>query len=334
MIGSETSTARVMRRFCRETRSPLLCSVLLVSLFPHCTESQDFDKRPYEIWCIRSDGTEIKKVASHSPTSVDRPVWSPDGNELMYSLIKPGFHLYRQRLDASTHHLVEGNFPVSWPQAVSWSAGNLLAFSAKGEGATSERDIYIMSPHSGDLRNLTNTPDRPDWQPSWSPDGKKIAFSSWNEPPTDIGSLDIFVTPYDEFEPVNVTRSSSHERRPSWSPDGLQLAFESDRNGNSDIFIAQDFDSEPIDLTNHESQDWAPTWSPDGNRLAFTSDRDGNWEIYIVDVDGSNLVRVTHNEADDQSPSWAPDGQRIAFMSNRTENSIDMWLAWLAGLLR
>ena len=274
----------------------------------------------------------MQRVASHSPTSADRPVWSPDGRELMYSLTKPEFHLYRRKLDDSTFHQVEGDFPVSWPQAVSWSAGGLLAFSAKGEGRAAERDIYILSQQSGELRNFTNTPDLPDWQPSWSPDGARIAFSSWHEPTTGIGSLDIFVTPYEELQPVNITRSPFHERCPSWSPDGLQLAFERDRHGNSDIFIVQASGSERTNLTNHEAQDWSPAWSPDGNRIAFTSDRDGNWEIYVVDVDGSNLVRMTYNEADDQSPSWAPDGQRIAFMSNRTENAMDLWLAWLVAL--
>jgi Tol biopolymer transport system component len=174
--------------------------------------------------------------------------------------------------------------------------------------------IWTMRDNGTDPMRLTDgTSD--DTMPAWSPDGRKLAFTSNRS-----GNRDVWVMDADGTNLQNITQSPADEWTPAWSPDGMDIAFASHRDGNWEIHIAKPDGSQVRRLTNHPAPDYAPSWSPDGSRLAFVSERDGNAEIYTVNRDGTDLRRLTENQVTDLYPQWSPDGTLIAFESYRDGN--------------
>ena len=143
-----------------------------------------------------------------------------------------------------------------------------------------------------------------DISPTWSPDGKTIAFSSWRS-----GYQDIYLLfPYGGAPLQNPTRGTPEKQSwlPAWSPDGTKLAFTTTRdNGNAEIYIMNRDGSGLQRLTNHPAIDTTPTWSPTGKQIAFVSDRTGTPQIYIINVDGTGLQRIT-SESHADRPTWSP----------------------------
>ena len=185
---------------------------------------------------------------------------------------------------------------------------------------TSARDnngeIYAMSADGGGQTNVTNNPAA-DSNPAWSPDGRRIAFTS-----TDSGSSndEIFVMSAAGNGQTNLTNHPGQDLEPAWSPDGSQIAFTSYRDGNPQIYVMNADGSGQTNLTNSPGFDMEPAWSPDGTKIAFVTFRDFNWEIYVMNADGSGQTNITNNAGADFLPDWSPDGSKIAFMSQRDGN--------------
>lgn len=167
-----------------------------------------------------------------------------------------------------------------------------------------QNEVFVANQDGTGVRQLTST--NGDWQsqmPSWSPDGRWVAFES----DRDDGYSRIYVVSSAGGSPRVVADRGTG---PAWSPDGRRIAYTS-----LGIAIVKPDGTGSRQVTT-DWRDAGPAWSPDGRRLAFTSTRDGNAEIYVVNADGTGLRRLTTFDRVDDDPAWSPDGRRIAFSRN------------------
>ena len=162
------------------------------------------------------------------------------------------------------------------------------------------------------LRRLTNHGAS---GPAWSPDGTRIAFSSYRDADAEIYAIDA-----DGSDVERMTNNSVWDVEPAWSPDGARIAFFSDRDSTWNIYVMDADGSDVERLTDNSAHDWWPAWSPDGARIAFSSSRNG---IYVMDADGSGVKRLTNNGS---YPAWSPDGARIAFVSDRAGGNPEIYV--------
>ncbi len=197
-------------------------------------------------------------------------------------------------------------------------------------------------------------------QPTFSPDGSRIAFHSWRL--DSWGLMTMEVSGRNEILIANFVE----DQLPTWSPDGSEIVLLSRREGDrkSRLFRVGSFQDRTkgvvigegeyptigldgrlvfkgwgstapglrtatislggLQVVTDRDEDTAPAPSPDGQRIAFMSRREGNWDIYIVNADGSGLLPLTSDPAEDGLPTWSPDGRVIAFVSHRGES----WAVW------
>ena len=171
---------------------------------------------------------------------------------------------------------------------------------------------------------------QPLMSPSWSPDGRKLAYVSFeNKFPQ------IFVQEVATGKREIVSQRSGINGAPAWSPDGSKLAITlSSSEGNPDIYILELRSKRLTRLTTSPAIDTEPSWFPDGRRLAFTSDRGGGPQIYVVDADGKGSRRLSFEGGWNARPVVAPDGRSIALITREDDQFRVALLDMESGALR
>jgi TolB protein len=219
---------------------------------------------------------------------------------------------------------------AAFKEKLAWSPdGKSILMTRIHEG---KMGLWVMNADGTDLRRLFKHDEAPDFDGSWSPDSKRVAFIFDVLQGTD-GKLQVNTVNADGTENKVLIPNQAFEESPRWSPDGKHIAFVSTRDGQQELYVADLVFPVPAGgegkgegvknikrLTSEVAADNNPSWSPDGKQLAFASHRNGNWEIYVMNADGSKVRRLTSNPAMDYWPAWSPDGKRIAFTSNRDGN--------------
>lgn len=148
--------------------------------------------------------------------------------------------------------------------------------------------------------------------PSWSPDGTKVAYVSFENRKPVIYVQDLIT--HQRSVAANYKGSNS---APAWSPDGRRLAVALSRDGLPQIYIVNTNGNGLRRLSNSGGIDTEPQFSADGQSIYFTSDRSGGPQIYRMSVNGGKARRVTFGSSYNISPRVSADGQCLAFISRR-----------------
>ncbi|MFJ7961121.1 hypothetical protein ACIQ62_33000 [Streptomyces sp. NPDC096319] len=181
---------------------------------------------------------------------------------------------------------------------------------ARYDAAAPVEDLYAISPSGGAPVKLTHTPAVSDVMPSWSPDGKRVAFLRYGSG----GAIDGIWTMKSaggDLKPVPGTKGASD---PAWSPDGKRIAYAKPVGTQREIYVA-DIDGSPATRLTHSAQDeFHPTWSPDGKNLAYSraDAATGNSRLMRIQLATLTQTPVTLAGSHDWTPDWSR-GNRIVF---------------------
>jgi len=169
-------------------------------------------------------------------------------------------------------------------------------------------------------------------EPSWSPDGRFIAYSSDRG-----GNSDILVRQVDGGDPVQVTKSPAHDWQPDWSPDGANIVFRSERDGGG-LFVVSALGGNERKIA---SFGFRPRWSPDGSKILFLSSYlslIGGPRMYVVALDGDAprevLADLRGEFARQQGAfvvAWGPDSQRVSLWGFRLQMGWGLWTGSISG---
>lgn len=148
--------------------------------------------------------------------------------------------------------------------------------------------------------------------PSWSPDGGRLAYVSFeNKKPV------IYVHSLATGKRIVAANFKGSNSAPAWSPDGRKLAVVLTKDGGSQIFTVNADGSGVQRLTSSGAIDTEPQFSPDGQHIYFTSDRGGSPQIYRIGAGGGDIQRITFDGSYNVTPRLSPDGRTMAFISRR-----------------
>ncbi len=249
----------------------------------------------------RSDYTDIYLISSISGKILGRLVkgersggleelhsfrsgicWSPDGRVIGFVAKSKGretlclLSIEKKRIIKKYDLGLDGLFSPSWSPK-----GKLIALSGLKNG---QSDIYLLRLSDGNLQKITDdlADDR---EPSWSPDGEQICFSSDRDSvsaDTSSGQYDLFIYQLNDGDLRRLTISKEDEISPCWSPDGENILFISDRNGIYNLYQLSLDSGSVSPLTDLLTGCFSPSISPDGKRIALSLFSKGGWDIYIL----------------------------------------------------
>ena len=266
-------------------------------------------------------------VHSYSFEAIEGETYQIDVEPM--ALFDPVATLYNEYAVELAYNDDHGDYLAS---RIVWTAPLSGDYYVEVHGLGGETGSYTLTITTTDLDDQQPTPqpqspllptrltdnDHEDWSPAWSPDGSRIAFTSYRSYLQD-DDLEIYVMNADGSGVVQLTANSAWDSDPAWSPDGSRIAFSSTRDGDEEIYVMNADGSGVVQLTANSAWDSEPAWSPDGSRIAYSSSiRGEDAEIYIMNADGSGIVPLTDSSDDDWMPAWSPDGSRIAFSSTRS----------------
>ncbi len=227
------------------------------------------------------DGRRIQQLTYYK-TIMLTPSWSPDGRYITYTR-------YAMQRYSGIGKLLNPN---------------LYIYDVR-----SKREKLLSSFHG---QNSSAT---------WTPDGKRIAFTS-----NKSGDPDIYLYNLDTKEVTPIVKRMGVDVEPSFSPDGKKMVFSSSRTGNPELYHLEMDTLIQKRLTYSRYYNSSPAWSPAGDRIAFAGLDDpfgkrAYFDIFLMSPSGENMERLTIDAGNNENPSWSPDGRHIVYTSTRNGGS-------------
>jgi TolB protein len=206
------------------------------------------------------------------------------------------------------HHIADQSFEKLTGVKGAFST-RMLYVTAERFAVNNTRYTLQRSDYDG-ARAVTLLQSRePILSPSFAPDGRRIAYVSFEQKRPRI-----FVQHIDTGRREQITNFEGLNGAPAWSPDGNRLAFVLSRDGNPEIYV-MDMGSRQIRrVTNQPSIDTEPFWGKDGQTLYFTSDRSGKPQIYKTNINGGSAERVTFIGNYNANPKLSADEKTLVMI--------------------
>ena len=267
-----------------------------------------------DIYTVPLSGGEPRRVTFDN-NNVPGLAWTPDGAHIVFTSRRGGtadLRLWLVSVSGGTPEPVTAGGEKGSDVAMS-RQGNRLAYTVAS--TTGDTDIWRLELSSSTGRASSQgkfiASTREDSSPQYSPDGKRIAFSSDRS-----GSDEIWICDSDGSNLIQLTQfGGPGVGSPHWSPDGRQIAFDSSPEGPSQIYLINAESGRPRRITNGEADDTAPSWSVDGKWIYFSSNRSGEQQIMKVPVQGGDAVAVTG-----RAGYWAFESPDAKFLYYDIEN--------------
>ncbi len=219
--------------------------------------------------------------------------------------------IYVMNVDGSQKTLIAERMIVS--SYLFWSPdGTRMVFDALSNAGASS--IYLVNADGTKLTGLTNCTPFTCKSPSWSPDGKRIAFEFESRESFAAGPQ-LAIMNADGSQITPLASAMGLLREITWSPDGKRIALQ-DSCRSLRVITMEGAVSRALTECGGLAEIGYPAWSPDGKQIAFNYQRSGGggFGLYVINVDGSQLARLAGDLAViNTSPAWSPDGKRIAF---------------------
>jgi TolB protein len=190
--------------------------------------------------------------------------------------------------------------------------GDKGVFSTRIAYVTKAANRYTLrvTDADGEGGQVALTSPEPIISPAWSPDGRELAYVSFESGKAAVWAQDVASGARRML--ANFRGSNS---APAWSPDGQRLAVTLSRDGGSQIFLVDRAGGEPRRLTSSSAIDTEPVFTTDGRQLYFVSDRGGSPQIYRMPAGGGSAERVTFSGSYNISPSISPDGRTLSYVT-------------------
>lgn len=187
-------------------------------------------------------------------------------------------------------------------------SGRIAYITSSGQGGHRTHMLQVADADGFNPQTIA-TSTEPLMSPAWSPDGRKMAYVSFERK-----SAAIYIQTLATGQRERVAEFPGINGAPAWSPDGTRLALTLSKDGSPDIYVLNLNSRAVTKLTQSYAIDTEPTWSPDGSRIVFTSDRGGKPQLYIMPSQGGEEKRLTFSGNYNARASFSPDGKYIAMV--------------------